>query len=211
MVVGADDHSESSFSVGKLETKPLTVFSSNNSLPSLAASSVSNQNGRRVKFAAENDWTVHTIENVDEELHGILWYGREEFDYIALRDKLVLESFDAGIFQESKEHTMRGLENHLEDLFVAERRERAMYAVFEEQYRRRQTGHRFLDKLPATYLLRSKYALKLALAAAKQDADEVKARQKRQAARMEKKKKRREERRLQKERKENFPNLRLEV
>ena len=163
------------------------------------------KNGKRSKCLAFSETTkVHFVELVEEQDRCKVWYSKEEFEFIYVRDKLLLDSVEAGIFKESKDHTLRGLECHLEEPLIRERRETAIFTLFQEQYDAKKQGLTVLEELPALYKMRTNQSAKCALEAAAKDAERVERwRRKDEIKRLKKKK-------LEQER-EQFPNMRLEV
>lgn len=85
---------------------------------------------------------VVEYEGVDEEERGEVWYQREEYDIIKSRNSLIVKMMKAGSFEESEEHTFRGLEHKLKEGFKIRRNNKfnALNAVLEEQDRQYDRG-----------------------------------------------------------------------
>jgi len=88
---------------------------------------------RSVGFAPEPENKVLEFEP-DEDAEQI-WYTRDEYDIIKARNSLIIKMMKTGSFEETEEHTFRGLEHKLKDGFKQRRENKfnALNAVLEEQ------------------------------------------------------------------------------
>jgi len=90
-----------------------------------------------------------------EEEREEMWYNRDEYDIIKARNSLIVKMMKCGSFQESEEHTFRGLEHKLKDGFKQRRTNKfnALNAVLEEQDRQYGRGFSDPDSIAEAYRL----------------------------------------------------------
>jgi hypothetical protein len=71
-----------------------------------------------------------------------IWYSRDEYDIIKARNSLIIKMMKTGNFEESNEHSFRGLEHKLKHGFKQRRSNKfaALNAVLEEQDRQMSHG-----------------------------------------------------------------------
>jgi hypothetical protein len=81
---------------------------------------------------------LHKYEKVDAEQREELWYTRDEYALISLRNLLTVDLLHAGCFEETEEQTFRGLEQCLTE--DPEREFDTVKAVLGEQHRQTATG-----------------------------------------------------------------------
>ena len=92
--------------------------------------------GRRsVDFLDQAEFQVFEFEMYGDHEREIVWYSREEYDIIKARNSLIIKMMKAGTFEESEEHSFRGLEHKLKEGFKKRRNHKfnALNAVLEEQ------------------------------------------------------------------------------
>jgi hypothetical protein len=92
--------------------------------------------GRRsVEFLDQADYEIFEFEMYDDLERQLVWYSREEYDIIKARNSLIIKMMKAGTFEESEEHSFRGLEHKLKEGFKKRRNHKfnALNAVLEEQ------------------------------------------------------------------------------
>jgi hypothetical protein len=76
---------------------------------------------------------VHEFERISDEERGDIWYTAEEYKFIKLRDYFIIELKKVGTFQESEQHTFRGLERRMKRHLLKKLRASAVAAVLLEQ------------------------------------------------------------------------------
>jgi hypothetical protein len=170
-----DSISESSFTICK-NAKTLgssVCFSNDDSVVQFDDTSVSPicRICRPLSVSFNDEANVsHEIERtVDDIQQDYLGYTFNEYDSIQFaRDWLIVDSFAAGCFHESEQHTFRGLEYHDQDVIAS-----ATYAVLVEQYRQRERGMNRPDLLATVSILASHCAKKEARLRGKLYAAEV--------------------------------------
>jgi hypothetical protein len=88
-----------------------------------------------VDFVDQAEFHVLEFEMYDDDERDLVWYTREEYDIIKARNSLIIKMMKAGTFEESNEHSFRGLEHKLKDGFKKRRHHKfaALNAVLEEQ------------------------------------------------------------------------------
>jgi hypothetical protein len=107
-----------------------------------------------VRFACD-ECVVYNVErwgefddDVDQEKKRInpIWYTRDEYDIIKARNSLIVKMMKTGNFDESRDHSFRGLEHKLRAGFKQRRSNKfaALNAVLEEQDR--QVSHGINDQ-----------------------------------------------------------------
>jgi hypothetical protein len=92
--------------------------------------------GRRsVEFLDQADFQVLEFEMYEDHEREIVWYSRDEYDIIKARNSLIIKMMKVGDFEESEEHSFRGLEHKLKEGFKKRRAHKfnALNAVLEEQ------------------------------------------------------------------------------
>lgn len=116
-----DETSTASFSV--MESKPYA--SVNNPLSS----------SHRVEFASSH--IVNIFDKVDDDVKHEIWYTIEEYDIIKARNSLIVKMMKTGNFDESEDHSFRGLEHKLKDGYKRRRANKfnGLNSVLEEQDR----------------------------------------------------------------------------
>lgn len=77
------------------------------------------------------------FEKADEHTSALIWYRRDEYDIIKARNSLIVKMKKTGSFEESEEHSFRGLEHKLKEGFKMRKanKVRAVRAVVDEQDR----------------------------------------------------------------------------
>jgi len=77
---------------------------------------------------------VHTVERYEEVAPGQIWYTKEEYSNIKMRDILIVRLMAAKSFHESSEHTFRGLEGrNLNGKFDNRHAQQAAQAILHQQ------------------------------------------------------------------------------
>jgi hypothetical protein len=82
------------------------------------------------------------FEMLDELERPVYWYTQEEYDYIRSINSTIVRMKKYGSFEESEDHTFRGLEHKLKEGFTIRRENKfnALNAVLEEQDRQYSRG-----------------------------------------------------------------------
>lgn len=82
------------------------------------------------------------FEKPTEYTRGIIWYRKDEYDIIKARNSLIVKMTKSGSFEESEEHSFRGLEHKLKEGFRIRRLNKieVLRAVIEEQERQVDCG-----------------------------------------------------------------------
>lgn len=92
--------------------------------------------GRRsVDFLDESNFEVLEFDMYEVHERDSVWYTRDEYDIIKARNSLIIKMMKTGTFEESDEHSFRGLEHKLKEGFKKRRTHKfsALNAVLEEQ------------------------------------------------------------------------------
>lgn len=106
----------------------------------------------RVQF--DLNQPIHKYEKVDDEIRHEIWYTTEEYDIIKARNSLIVKMMKAGNFNESEDHSFRGLEHKLKEGYHQRRSNKfnGLNAVLEEQDR--QYVRKFKDAIIIAELYR---------------------------------------------------------
>jgi hypothetical protein len=157
-----DDYSAASFSVTDHDhTKPASCLSKKG-MPMRRRHSIT--------FGEDN---VFEIDRNDDVSHEEIWYSKEEYDIIKARNKLLVKMKKNGKFEESEEHSFRGLEHKLKE--GSERRRSfkfdALNAVLEEQDRQYAKGLRDAENIAQRYQESVSAAQETAISTAQRDAE----------------------------------------
>lgn len=158
IAVVTDDHStNSSFSVKDSSLVKPTIIRINRST---------------VDF--EDEPVVHEFEGIDDDNFADVWYCREDFDIIRSRNSLIVKMMKAGSFEESEEHSFRGLEHKLKAGFKQRRENKfnALNAVLEEQDRQFHRGLNNPDAIAQIYMQAALLAKESAYMLAIRDVEE---------------------------------------
>ena len=121
------------------------------------------------------DDKVVEFDRAEDASHDDIWYSKEEYDIIKARNRVLVKMKKSGKFEESDEHSFRGLEHKLKD--ENEKRKtfkfNALNAVLEEQDRQYNRGLKDSDDIARRYRETAKTAQESAIVAALKDAEEV--------------------------------------
>jgi hypothetical protein len=101
-----------------------------------------NSASRRIEFVDVSEFRIHEFDAFEDEERDEIWYSRDEYDIIKARNSLIIKMMKSGTFDESEEHSFRGLENKLKEGFKKRRAHKfsALNAVLEEQDRQISKG-----------------------------------------------------------------------
>ena len=129
----------------------------------------------RVTFD-DDSLVVHEIECIVGDEQKDVWYSREEFDIIKARNSLIVRMMKGGQFQESPDHTFRGLEHKIKERHQERRQNKfnALNAVLEEQDRQFRRRLNFPELIKDRYIEATQRARQSALAVGHWDAVAVK-------------------------------------
>jgi hypothetical protein len=154
-----DDYSSSSFTVSVCcSTKP---------------SCLAKEGVRRRHSLTFGDDKVYEIDRTDDESQGEIWYSREEYEIIKARNRVLVKMKKSGKFEESDEHSFRGLEHKLKESSEKRRTHKfdALNAVLEEQDRQYNRGLLNSEDIARRYRERSSEAQEIAITIALKDAE----------------------------------------
>ena len=120
----------------------------------------------------DSSFVVHEIEKVTSDRWFDVWYSKDEYDIIKARNSLIVKMKKAGQFQESEDHTFRGLEHKLKARFRDRRtnKHEALNAVLEMQDSAQSSEESKPERIAEVYLQMSRSALEIALGVGKVDA-----------------------------------------
>ena len=160
-----DDFSAASFSVS--------------ACTSVKPSCLAKKGARRRHSLTFGDNNVYEIDRADDASHDDIWYSKEEYEIIKARNRVLVKMKRSGKFEESDEHSFRGLEHKLKD--GSEKRKTfkfdALNAVLEEQDRQYNRGLRNSDDIARLYRKTAIAAQETAIVVALKDAEAVVARE----------------------------------
>jgi hypothetical protein len=113
-------------------------------------------------------------EGYTEEEQEEVWYNRDEYDIIKARNALIVQMMKGGTFEESEEHTFRGLEHKLKEGYKKRRANKfnALNAVLEEQDSQYAKGRTDPDSIAEAYRLVSLDAKEKAFLLGSRDAED---------------------------------------
>jgi hypothetical protein len=137
--------------------------------------------GRRVPRRHSVDFVpqsqVIEIDPPEEEQKTDIWYTRDEYDIIKARNSLIVKMMKTGNFEESDEHSFRGLEHKLKDGNKQRRNHKfdALNAVLEEQDKQYAREGRIIDleNIAKKYERATSHAREIALVFGEKDAEEA--------------------------------------
>jgi len=117
---------------------------------------------------------VHSVERYEEVVPGQIWYSKDDYRSIKTRDNLIVRLMAAKSFQESSEHTFRGLEcRKLNGKFDNRHAQQASQAVLHEQRQQASRGIRSPEQIARMYISLSRVAKQNAALIAQRDAEYV--------------------------------------
>jgi len=117
---------------------------------------------------------VHTVERYEEVAPGQIWYTKEEYGNIKMRDILIVRLMAAKSFHESGEHTFRGLEcRKLDGKFDNWHAQQAAQAILHEQQQQALRGIQSPEHMARMYAALSRVAKRNATWIAQRDAEYV--------------------------------------
>jgi hypothetical protein len=128
---------------------------------------------RSVGFIPNQD-DLYVYEGPTEEEQEEVWYSRDEYDIIKARNALIVQMMRGGTFEESEEHTFRGLEHKLKEGYKKRRANKfnALNAVLEEQDSQYAKGRTDPDSIAEAYRLVSLHAKESAFLLGSRDAED---------------------------------------
>jgi hypothetical protein len=137
--------------------------------------------GRRMHRRHSVDFVPHSqvieIDTPEEEQKTDIWYTRDEYDIIKARNSLIVKMMKTGNFEESDEHSFRGLEHKLKDGNKQRKNHKfdALNAVLEEQDRQYAREGRIIDleNIAKKYEVAASHAREIALIFGEKDAEEA--------------------------------------
>jgi hypothetical protein len=109
-------------------------------------------------------FVVHEFEKISRELQNEIWYNRDEYQIIKARNSLIVKMAKAQQFEESSDHTFRGLEHKLKTCFKERRANKfnALNAVLDAQEQLR-SGVSGPESIALAYSLVARHAKEVAL------------------------------------------------
>ena len=127
-----------------------------------------------VDFKPTVEPEVKKFDPVEDENKAQCWYSKDEYDIIKARNSLIVKMMKTGHFQESDEHSFRGLEHKTRAGFKQRRANKfnALNAVLEEQDRQANMGVFEPEKIAKRYRRVSLNAAETAVVVASRDAEE---------------------------------------
>jgi hypothetical protein len=156
-----DDYSAASFSVS--------------ACTSVKPSCLAKKGARRRHSLTFGDNNVYEFDRADDASHEDIWYTKEEYEIIKARNRVLVKMKKSGKFEESDEHSFRGLEHKLKD--GNEKRKSfkfdALNAVLEEQDRQYNRGLKDAEDIARRYRETASAAQETAIIAALKDAEAV--------------------------------------
>lgn len=125
-----------------------------------------------VAFVGEH--TIVEFDKADEEIKEEIWYSKDEYDIIKARNKLIVKMMKTGKFEETDEHSFRGLEHKLKKGFEERRSSKfnSLNAVLTEQDRQYSRGLRSADTIAEEYERVAYTSREAAVQTALKDAEE---------------------------------------
>lgn len=120
---------------------------------SVKDSKIESDPASRTKVGFVESHITVSFEKVEEETKHEIWYTAEEYDIIKARNSLIVKMMKTGNFEESQEHSFRGLEHKLKAGYKQRRANKfnALNAVLEEQDRQYARGIVDADKIGSIY------------------------------------------------------------
>jgi hypothetical protein len=90
---------------------------------------------QRVEFASNH--SIQIFDKAEDDVRREIWYTQEEYDIIKARNSLIVKMMKAGSFDESEDHSFRGLEHKLKDGYKQRKANKlnGLNSVLEEQDR----------------------------------------------------------------------------
>jgi hypothetical protein len=130
------------------------------------------QRWHSVDFAGEH--TVIEVEKHNVDMKDDIWYSREEYHIIKARNSIIVRMMKTGRFEESDEHSFRGLEHKLKDGYRQRRANKfnALNAVLEEQDRQFAQGVRDSENIAQKYEEVAVWAREMAFVLAVKDSED---------------------------------------
>lgn len=157
-----DDYSAASFSVASACT-------------SAKKSCIAKKGARRRHSLTFGDNNVYEIDRADDASHDDIWYTKEEYEIIKARNRVLVKMKRSGKFEESDEHSFRGLEHKLKDGNEQRKTYKfdALNAVLEEQDRQYNRGLKDAEDIARRYRETARSAQETAIVLALKDAEAV--------------------------------------
>ena len=156
-----DDYSAATFSVS--------------ACTSAKPSCLAKKGTRRRHSLTFGDNNVFEIDRADDASHEDIWYSKEEYEIIKARNRVLVKMKRSGKFEESDEHSFRGLEHKLKDGNEQRKAYKfdALNAVLEEQDRQYNRGLKDAEDIARRYRETASAAQETAIITALKDAEAV--------------------------------------